>query len=113
MPTPPNPKKTSRPRSRAKTTQSKGESPLKEAFFVGVGILDWAAEQLKDLEQDLKSRGEKRNREVGESVAKLRQEFVRRASEVEETARKSADDVLKAMEEGLGRLRKASTKKTN
>lgn len=45
--------------------------PLKEAYFVGIGAIDWALEKAMTVEKELAERGHRRNEMLGRMASMM------------------------------------------
>ncbi len=67
--------------------------PLKEVYFVGLGLVDWAMEQLWVAERNLAERGQRRNEALGQM-----------ASEMGATVSSGAASIYRGAREEIGSL---------
>lgn len=123
----PEPKRTAKPRrAKPRARRRKPSQPpviepmpkLKEAYYSGLGLIDWAAERaarlpakLRRFEKELVARGLKRDAVLTEQLEEAREEFNRRGREFHGRARRTIQEVWAALQ-GSNRSESTGTSAT-
>jgi hypothetical protein len=79
--------------------------PVKEAYLVSVGILDWALEQAGQVEKVLVDRGERRNEVIKSAVARVSSSITNKAAPAISKASEGVEKFGETVAAGSRKLR--------
>jgi hypothetical protein len=85
-------------------------APVREAYFVGVGFLDWAVEQLWTAERAMADRGVRRSEAIRQAASRLKTSVSTKAAPAITKAGESVERIGEKVAAGSRKLRKEAPK---